>query len=258
MKVLKPIALQIILLYFVAADPLTCHDHPAYSDGLNSVLVSSWTPIHARRGTDADYHPRYTGHRFAPLRDENSTVYEGLDWFYASNYKQPNTDSFIRLNLHRASKVFLVVAVSYDRDFPPAILKDWTSEGWARRVDELPNEFVVGVHQTATRWLPEYVYIFSRSADKSALLPSQEWVKGNISGVKPVGSWYVMLGEADGSPSLAPISPPSVPDRILPNKRCPDKLHALWVTRETDESDPDVKGRMWPTWHPQWDPCYWW
>ncbi|KAI0566299.1 hypothetical protein FGB62_10g212 [Gracilaria domingensis] len=184
-------------------------------------------------------------------------VYDALDWFYVEHHKQPVSDRFIQLNLHRDAKVYLIVSVQYNNDFPPARLPGWNSEGWAIRVDRLDREFVFGVHQTQSRYLPTRVYIFSRGARGTAILPSNDWVTRSVSGVNVIGGWYAMVAEHDGKPSEKPAQPNGVSETILPNRRCPDALHGLWVTPETDASDADVRGRMWPTWHPQWDPCYW-
>ncbi|CAN8076345.1 unnamed protein product [Agarophyton chilense] len=248
---------QILLVVLVRCTTLTCADHPVYSPTLNPVLVSSWTFLSGRNRTDAFYYPRYTGRRFAPVSDQKSTVYHGLDWFYASNYKQPVTDSFVRLNLHRDAKIYLIVGASYDRNYPPATLRDWNSEGWAERVDDFEDEFVYGVHQRDSKWLPNRAYIFSRGAKGSATLPSQAWIEDNISGVNAIGGWYAMIAQSDGTPSKPPAQPTGVTEAILPNQRCPNALHDTWVTPENDASDLDVSGKMWPTWHPQWDPCYW-
>ncbi|KAI0558719.1 hypothetical protein FGB62_190g09 [Gracilaria domingensis] len=249
---------HILLVTFVRATPLTCADHPAYSPTLSPVLVSSWTILTGRDRTEAVYYPRYTTHRYAPVADESSMVYNGLDWFYASSSKQSATDSFIRLNLQRDAKIYLIVGVSYNRNYPPATLPGWNSEGWAERVDGLENELVYGVHQKDSKWLPNRAYIFSRDAKGSAILPSQDWVEKSISGVKVVGgNWYAMIAESDGSPSKPPTQPVVVTEAIVPNQRCPDALHSMWVTPEIDVTDPDVSGKMWPTWHPQWDPCFW-
>ncbi|KAI0561698.1 hypothetical protein FGB62_74g17 [Gracilaria domingensis] len=185
-------------------------------------------------------------------------VYYGLDWFIAAHHRQPVSDSFVQLNLHRDAKIYLIVPVKSNRDLPTATLPGWTSEGWATRVTEPDDEFIFGVHQKKTRYIPKRAYIFSKDAKGMAVLPSNDWVKRSVSGVEGVGKWFAMIAESDGQPSKMPTQSNSVVDAILPNQRCPDALHDLWVVPEPDVSDEDVNGRMWPTWHPQWDPCYWW
>ncbi|KAI0560921.1 hypothetical protein FGB62_97g112 [Gracilaria domingensis] len=184
-------------------------------------------------------------------------MYHGLDWFYASNYKQPVTEEFIRLDLHRDAKIYLMVGMVNNSNFPIVTLEGWESEGWVKRVGRLESKFTVGVHQNYSRWLPKVAYIFSRRATGYAVLPSQQWVDRKISGSRKIGSWYVMIAEADGSASKPPTPPYRLTAPIIPNRKCPDELHADWTTPETDSLDPDVSARHWPTWHPQWDPCYW-
>lgn len=73
-----------------------------------------------------------------------------------------------------------------------------------------------------------------------------------------MGEVIVMLCEMDGSAPPVPKNPSQITAPILPNKECPEALHNAWVTKNTDNSDDDTRGKNWRTWHPQWDPCYWW
>lgn len=100
-------------------------------------------------------------------------------------------------------------------------------------------------------------YVFSKRFEGEAYIPHQAWVKQNAKGVKARGDYVIMIAEEDGSASTAPKSPPGI-KMIQPNARCPEALHDLWVTPDEDASDPDTVGKMWKTFHPRWDPCYFW
>ena len=162
----------------------------------------------------------------------------------------------MRVNLQRAAKVYLLVSPEWDSSLPVATLTGWKSEGYAERV--VGEDIVYGVHQKLERWAPSRVYVFSRRVRGSFFLPNERWIEQNTKGIKTGGNWLALIAEADGSASAVPRNPTGVDDAILPNKKCPDSLHDLWVTRNTDKDDADTKGKMWRTCHPMWDPCYWW
>lgn len=60
--------------------------------------------------------------------------------------------------------------------------------------------------------------------------------------------YYVLLGEANGTPSVAPAQKGS--PAAAANQPCPTWVHDQYVT-----TGPD--GHSYPTWHPQIDPVYW-
>lgn len=87
-------------------------------------------------------------------------------------------------------------------------------------------------------------------------LPQFLWVRQEVKGIAANGVYHVRIAEADGSASTAPELVSGL-SGIAPNERCPDKLHDMWRVEDKD-GDPFVKGLKWATWHPQYDPCYWW
>jgi hypothetical protein len=62
-------------------------------------------------------------------------------------------------------------------------------------------------------------------------------------------TYWVLVGEADGSPTGAPPTPAGR-EVAQPNQTCPSWVHEQYVA-----TGPD--GRTYPTWHPQIDPVYW-
>ena len=204
-----------------------------------------------------NYHPRYTAHHWSPIDRPASKKYYGLDWFWANGDDDAaGSPAYVRLHLQRPAKVYLAVAPEWDADFPDATLTGWNAEGWVQRPDD-DEDFVSGIHQQYGRWLPTRMYIFSKRASGSLDLPEEKWIEANVKGIKTSGYWYLMLAEPNGDAPEAPANPAGVSAEIVPNQRCPDALHELWVTENTDDDDEDTRGRKWQTWHPMYDPCYW-
>lgn len=136
-------------------------------------------------------------------------------------------------------------------------LPGWTAEGPSRL--DGPTKFEYGVFQKATVELPEYVYVFSKisDADNVITIPQWMWVRENIGGVRiKSGSYHVLIGESDGRPTEKPA--PFNNLEIAPNTKCPDQLHDAWGVTVVDSNDPDAEGKRFGSWHPAWDPCYWW
>ena len=234
---------------------LTCEKHPLYTPRLKSVLVRSWV-FPAGRSQASVYHPRYDEHLYVPAKDRSNRKWAKLDWFWAF----PGTGSskaYVRLQLQRPARVFLVVKHAFDPAFPAVSLPGWISEGYALLEGGPGQKQVYGVHQQNEWGLWFRAHIFSKVFKSGADLPDRKWVRSNIGGISSDGSYFAMLGEEDGSPSLRPRNPKGI-SGIRPNTRCPDKLHDAWVTPNDDNSDRDTSGILWKTWHPAWDPCYWW
>lgn len=235
---------------------LSCSDHPGFFSGLKSTLPKSWTMLSGPSFGGSNYHVNPPTHQYAPLLDVNSTKYRGLDLFWA--YQTGEGDDFIELELQRAAKVYLLVAFEYNGDYPEPSLEGWKSEEYVGLVKGVDEDLPFGVHQTNYRWIPREAYAFSKVVDGKIILPTGEWVQRNIQGGKPIADYIVLVAEEDGSATGVPTSPAGVPDGIEPNARCPDELHDLWMTGNTDDDDADTAGMKWRTWHPMWDPCYWW
>lgn len=235
---------------------LSCTDHPGYFSGLVSTLPKSWKILNGPDFNSANYHVNPSTHQYAPIEDETSAKYKGLDVFWA--YQTGEGPEFIKLELQRSAKIYMLVLFDYNGDYPSAELQGWKSEEYVKLVKGEDEEMPVGVHQKGERWMPWQAYAFSKVVDGEITLPSGEWVKDNVRGGKPTDEWILLLAEEDGSAPSMPKSPSGNSGEIMPNERCPDALHDLWMTGNTDDNDPDTDGMKWPTWHPMWDPCYWW
>lgn len=260
MKLLLLPAVFLLLLTqtcLVSGFALRCTDHPIHTAGMGSVMAYAWRFIHAARFSFANYHPRYRGHTWAPRENLGSTKYKGLDWFWANSGTYSNA-SYVTLFLQRRSRVYLVVTYSYNPAYPRATLPGWRPEGYVQLVDGEKDVFKYGVQQSLTRWLPSSAYVFSKLAGPYVHLPERGWVRDNVGGIESSGDWYVMLAETNGAAPAPPKNPAGISVPIVPNQKCPDSLHDRWVTRNTDDKDRDTRGKMWRTWHPMWDPCYWW
>ncbi len=87
------------------------------------------------------------------------------------------------------------------------------------------------------------------------MLPSVEWVRKNINGLKTNGYYVILVAEASGEPVQKPAPPEGV--EITAGGRCPKELHDAWRTKPTDENDEQTRNMTFATHHPLWDPCYW-
>lgn len=248
----------LVLLHTAAAldDALKCADHPANAgNALTSVLVSSWDyELSSNEYQQLGYLARYTGHAYAPLAEPASAKYRGLDLFHTADFlRAPN----FRIHFQREALVYLFVnldALPADTAAPVS-LRGWTSVGYAARV-EGPATIAYGVHQTLARAMPQHVYVFSKTTNGKMFVdvPQTRFVKKKIEGVSAPGSFNLWIAEADGSPSPDPGLFQGAP--VAPNQQCPPALHDLWMTEKAD--DPSVAGQKFPSWHPAWDPCFWW
>lgn len=235
---------------------LTCSEHPGYSSGLVSTLPRSWEVLSGSKSTRGNYHVNPPSHSYAPKDDLNSTKYDGLDLFWS--YQDGEGPEYIRLQFQRAAKVYLLVQYDSDDDYPAGELEGWKAEEYVELVKGYGDRLVYGVHQKDEKYVPGRAYAFSKVVESEVILPSGEWIQENTRGLSADPDWVVLVAEEDGSAPRVPKSPSAVSEEIKPNERCPDELHDLWVTANTDDNDPDTEGMKWPTWHPMWDPCFWW
>lgn len=238
---------------------LTCKDHPAYRNSLNPVLVRSWYIY--RTGTNPQqgaYFPRFKNATFSPARDRNSTKYKNLDYFFISGEK--GNPSF-RMYFQRKAKVHIIVPVArkrVDLSKSASLPGQWKSEGWIRRTAG-SSTITYGIHQRQQFPISQFWYMFSQHTttvgnDHMIDFPQNFFVKEKLKEFMVDGSFDLLIAEEDGSPSL-PIG--SFQGKIIePNTKCPPALHNVWKT--TDMDDPDTRGVEFRTWHPNWDPCFWW
>lgn len=236
---------------------LLCTEHPAFTPSLTSVLVRSWTVNYALPPVEqVAYLPRYLGHGYTPVDDASSKKYVGLDLFHTANAMDaPN----FRVNFQRSALVYLFVNVDSKQfnDTETVSLQGWNSEGWAKRSFG-DDRITYGVYQKLTRKMSKYVYVFSKTTTEADYVdvPQAAFIKDRIEGVSVPGSFNLWIAESDGFASK-PVGKLNGED-VKANKQCPQELHDAWRV-EVDESDhPSVKGALFRTWHPQWDPCFWW
>lgn len=218
--------------------------------------MKSWKPLNGPEFESGNYHVNPSTHQYAPIEDEESTKYKGLDVFW--HYNTGEGPEFLKLEFQRAVKVYMLAVFNHDPDYPAAELEGWKSEEYVQLVKGEDEDMPFGVHQPGVRWMPWQAHVFSKVVDSEITLPAGDWVKENIRGGSSIGEYILLLAEADGSAPKRPENPSGITAEISPNQRCPDELHDLWVTDNTDANDPDTEGMKWPTWHPMWDPCYWW
>lgn len=241
----------------------SCSAHPAYFEGLVPVLLKHW--MYIRQSTNrvnfyrSFYLPRFETHTYYPTDDRSSAKYKGLDLF---GTLLPNVYSgkAVTMYFNRPARVYMLVSTPYDRHSPAGVnLPGFTSEGWAQLdMNTTSNGFAhvqYGVFQKTTELLSNRVLVFSKEATSGfAELPDLRWIEqqGGISTTK----YVVLIAERDGSPSSPPVSPSGV-GPVQVGERCPSALHDKWKTPGTDQNDQDTYRRLFSTWHPMWDPCYW-
>lgn len=241
----------------LANSAMLCKDHPAYSPSLRPVIVSSWEYKTSTPNLEQlVYIPRYTGHAFAPVSKEGSSMYKGLDLFHTGNIKDAPT---FRMHFQRPAKVYILIDVqknNFDSSKSASLSNGWKSEGWATRVNG-PDTITFGIHETATNPMSQHVYVFSQlsGSDDYVDLPQTRFVKSKLSSLDVTGVFNLLIAESNGNPS-PPVG--SFKGRnIETNKPCPSSLHDAWMVPDTS-NDPSTRGKLFSSWHPQWDPCYWW
>lgn len=255
------LCLQILIANAQRDRALQCKEHPA-GEGIQSVLISSWDFDQSSTEVEqVTYLARYRGHKYAPVEDLASDLYNGLDLFHTADFT--NLPS-IRIFFQRPAKVYLFVNVE-EADFNPevsAVLRGgWNSVGWAQRVLG-EGTIVYGIHQTISREMSKYVYVFQKHTGGKAFLdlPQAKFVKKRTSfatagpRISLTGRFNLWIAEADGTAS--PDPGPFQGSVILPNTVCPKGLHDAWMV--TKSGDPSVADVKFTSWHPQWDPCWWW
>lgn len=240
-----------------ANSAMLCKDHPAYKPSLRPVIVSSWDYKTSTPGMEQlAYIPRYTGHVYAPVNSERSPVYKGLDLFHTANMRNGPT---FRMYFQRAAKVYMLVDVT-KKNFDAtktAAKYGWKSEGWVKRVGG-PDTITYGVQEKTMKFMSPYAYVFStNSGNKNYVdLPQTASVKHQMAHLDVTGSFNLLVAESNGRPS-EPVG--SFNGRVIePNTPCPSVLHDTWKVPDDNKNDPTTRGKSFTSWHPQWDPCYWW
>lgn len=252
------VSILLLLSSTLASTGMVCEDHPLASTVDKGVLISSWSyapdVVNHQYWVQSVYLPRYTKHVWAPLEDNRSTKYANLDYFNTHNSRRPLED-FFTIKFQREAKVYLLVSGHIGG--PVVTLKGWNSEGWVQLTPETIKNRTIEIglgKRKLTASVPSRGYVFSR-VGKTLTIPSYHIVGEQLLGMTAKGYWSLLIAEADGSPSTAPTTPNGI--IVKPNSRCPEALHDAWVTSGTDVDDLQTYGRMFRTYHPLWDPCYW-
>lgn len=235
-------------------------NHPLYNSSRGSVLIRCWSYMTMPKEPITFYKVNHLPHRYAPIYEPSSKKYSSLDWFWASN-GQGSSDDFVKLYFNRVARVYLLIPVHKYSDMESPSLLGWRAEEPVTLVKGEGRPFIFGTHQkyTVLPYLPEKMYVFSREGSE-VILPHHSWVWNNLKGFKipKMKPWVAMISESNGEVPRYPSQPTQISKQIRPNRRCPQALHDIWVTPNTDNSDDDTRGKMWKTWHPLWDPMFWW
>lgn len=239
---------------------LSCAQHPGYRPELLGPIVQSWRFSSVTRNLTrfprSMYLPRLP--RFAyKFEGSLQSVLSGLDIFFTV-FDNSVTDKYVSLHLQRSAVIYILVPTWAEVEETPS-LDGWTGVGLARLK---LNRLQFGVHKRRAIELPSRAFVFRKQIDASIQklpeinLPSSQWIQEHMHMLQTTGNYITFLAEADGSSSKAPLGPNG--ETISPGESCPKWLHDLWMTQENDENDEHTKRKVWHTWHPLWDPCYWW
>lgn len=88
-------------------------------------------------------------------------------------------------------------------------------------------------------------------------VPSSDEIVANAKNIVIKGkAIHFWIAEKDGTPSKRIGKFRG--KRVTSNARCPDQLHEEWFAYDENKEDKSTRGVKFRTWHPAWDPCYWW
>lgn len=246
---------------------LLCKDHPAGAEVSNPVLIRSWEYLDLTTAVQVngrvEYHPRFTDFSYRSVNDGiPATKYDGLDLFVMGGAMSGSRANAARIDFQRPAVVYMFVnAFGYNK-YAPQIgrLEGWRSEGWVKLSgNDRGYKYSYGIHQKSKITLSRYAYVFSRPSSGtsfSLVVPHSRWLRSKVHGVRVRGTFHLRIGERDGKPSRPPSKFRGI--IIRPNTRCPDVLHTSWGTYDDNPNDRYTKGKWFNSWHPQWDPCFWW
>ena len=175
-----------------------------------------------------------------------------LDFFGTAEKKRVT-----KIKFQRTAVVFLLLEV---HRFPSsateqeAKLPGWKSAGWFERIRG-PEvvKFGVGQHRAETM-TPKKAFVFAIRGT-SVTIPSSKTLKRRFPNLRATGRFSILVGERNGRPVEKPQQPRAQPD-IVPGQLCPSFLHDLWVTKDADERDEQIREKLFRTYHPLIDPCY--
>lgn len=243
----------------------TCAQHPASALIKRSVLIRSWEFLGKDTAMTVDgrvaYYPRYKRLDYTPIDNAGSTKYKNLDFFYIGGARDSQRGSSLAVvYFQRPAVVYMFVnAKGYMPKNPSeGSMPGWKSEGWAYQGSG-GKTLSYGLHQKSTFTVTRYVFVFSKRTHgrlHSIVLPHFGWVRRSTSMLMAKGSYHIRVAEVNG---IAPALPSAFKGtRIFSNERCPDVLHEAWSTGDDNPQDRDTQMKRFGSWHPQWDPCFWW
>lgn len=242
---------------------MSCEEHPAYSSALKPVLIRAWKMPDGQpsKSQDVVYMPRYKKHQYTPLSG-NRNKYRALDYFHLVLFKTEQHNP-ITFYFQRPAKVYLFVdptdpnAAINAADTPQ--LDGWKSEGFAE-LTKGSSPLKYGIYDTVERVLPTVVYVFSKlssGTENVVMAPSSAAIKSSVTNLT-IGGKYMNFWIAESNGKASKPVGKFQGKSVAPNKKCPDALHNAWYALDDNTEDADTRGVKFATWHPRWDPCFWW
>lgn len=259
-----------VVTAFTPNSGLSCADHPAKdAPSTSSVLFQSFNFIETKFASTSRlaYLAREATVKFVPVSQPTSEIYFGLDLFYfapgAAGKSSSNPDALV-LYLQRPGKVYIFVSTSSIRtnNDNPIKFPGWKSAGFAENLK--PDvEVSYGVYRTSKLPISRYAYVFEKDTmgpKNMVTLPHSGAILKANSGLRSKGNYVVRIAEANGSPVKPPPKFRGI--TVLPNVKCPEIVHDAWGTYDDTgkniPQDPTTNGVLFGSWHPHWDPCFWW
>ncbi len=240
---------------------MMCKDHPLkkHYKFVSGEIMRSWIFSKNKDGSQRWYRSAYKPrHNFKLVSDDGSNkVIQNLDAFGVFNGLRPEQD-WVTLHFQRSAKVYMYVG-SWDRITRKPYLSGWNYEGLFKapsRDRQVWTSGKIGARSAEYRVHLRGV-LFSKVVRDKVTIPTRHWVRQNVRNAKVGDGYYnIFIAEANGRPTYAPRKPWQFRG-IQPGKLCPERLHNWWRVPGEDPNDRYIRGRLFNTWHPLWDPCFW-
>jgi len=239
---------------------LKCSEHPLYHDALQGALIKSWSYLpnsyNESRFSRSFYVPRDSRISYK-LENHRGAILGHLDSFI-TRFDNSFSHNFLTLRFQRPTTVYILFP-SWKN--PPSLpwIEGWENVGWASLRNGNSEMLEFGTNLKVTIHIPSRVYIYKvviSNPEHILQLPSLLWIQEKVNTVANSGKYFLLLSEQDGSPSKIPMGIHG--ETANAAEKCPTWLHDTWVTPDNDKEDKDTSGILWKTWHPLWDPCFWW
>lgn len=229
-----------------------CSTHPGVQDikDFQPVLLKNWTK--SMRG----YFPRNNDYDFVVNKDStDETVLKDLDVVINNNM-----GGTFDLSFHREATVYILLECATRKTIDGGTVKapgeNWETMGWYEAsIDKPLYTYGMGTEKLE---VPASGFVFKSIATSSVSLPSitDIYQEANLVNYKQRGFYGLLLGELDGSPSVAPQNPAGMTNvAITPARHCPKELHDTWAVA-AHHDDGHLSGTKFLSWHPVVDPCY--